>query len=80
MKEILVIGPGCYRCQKLYENVEAAVKELGIECEIYKVSDPAAIAGFGIMMTPALVVDGNTEAMGKLLSVSEVKKILEKEK
>lgn len=80
MKEILVLGPGCYRCQKLHESVQQAVRELGIECEIYKISDPAAIAGFGVMITPALIVDGKVEALGKMLSVEQVKKILEKKK
>lgn len=76
MKEILILGSGCYRCQKLHENVEAAVKDLGIECEIFKVSDPAAIAGFGVMYTPALLIDGEIKAVGKLLSVQQIKDIL----
>jgi small redox-active disulfide protein 2 len=76
MKEILVLGPGCYRCQKLHESVETAVKELNLECQIFKVTDPAAIAGFGIMQTPALIIDGEMKAMGKMLSVDQVKKLL----
>lgn len=78
LKEILVLGPGCYRCQKLHESVEAAVKELGIECEIFKVTDPAAIAGFGVMQTPALIIDGELKTVGKMLTTEQVKSILGK--
>ena len=76
MKEILVLGPGCHRCVKLHENVEAAAKELGIECEIYKVTDPSAIAGFGVMQTPALIVDGDVKAAGNILTVPQIVEIL----
>jgi small redox-active disulfide protein 2 len=78
MKEILILGPGCYRCRTLHENVEAAVKELGIECRVYKVTDPAAIAGFGVMSTPALIIDGELKTAGKMLSMEQVKEILGK--
>jgi small redox-active disulfide protein 2 len=76
MKNILVLGPGCARCNMLHRNVESAVKELGIECEIFMVSDPAAIAGFGIMSTPALIIDGELKVAGKLPAIDRLKKIL----
>ncbi|MCX6645320.1 MAG: thioredoxin family protein [bacterium] len=76
MKEILILGPGCYRCQKLYDDVQAAVKEIDIECEVIKVTDIAAIAGFGVMQTPALIIDGELKAAGKLLSKDKIKELL----
>jgi small redox-active disulfide protein 2 len=76
MKNILVLGSGCSRCNMLHRNVESAVKELGIECEIFMVSDPAAIAGFGIMSTPALIIDGELKVAGKLPAIDRLKKIL----
>jgi len=76
-KEILVLGPGCYRCQKVRENAETAAKELGIEYEVIKVSDPGAIAGFGVMMTPGLIIDGTVKSSGKIPSVEEIKKMLQ---
>lgn len=78
MKEILVLGPGCNKCQKLHQHVIAAKEELGLDCEVIKVSDPAAIAGFGVMMTPSLMIDGELVASGKLLSVEQIKNLLEK--
>jgi small redox-active disulfide protein 2 len=77
MKEILVLGPGCYRCVKLYDEVMAAVKESNVECEVSKVTDIAAIAGFGVMQTPALVIDGQLKASGKLLTKDQIKKLIE---
>jgi small redox-active disulfide protein 2 len=76
MKEILVLGTGCYRCQKLEKDVREAAEEMGIECEILKVSDLNAIAGFGVMQTPALIVDGEIKAAGKLLTTDQLKKLL----
>jgi len=76
MKEIMILGTGCYRCKKLHENVETAVKELGAECEIFKVSDPAAIAGFGVMQTPALIIDGELKASGKVLTPKQIKTLI----
>jgi len=78
MKNILVIGAGCTRCNMLHEIVESAAKELGIECEIRMVSDPAAIAGFGIMSTPALIIDGELKLAGKLPTIDKLKEMLSK--
>lgn len=71
-----VLGPGCKRCHTLEENVRAAVREMGIEAEVAKVSDINEIAARGVLMTPGLAIDGETVASGHLLSVSQVKKIL----
>ena len=75
-KQILVLGIGCYRCQKLEGDVRAVAKEMNLECEIMKVSDPGAIAGFGVMQTPALIIDGELKSAGKLLSKEKIKEML----
>jgi len=76
MKKIQVLGPGCARCKKLAERTEQAAKELGIDCEIEKVTDITQIIDFGVVMTPGLVVDGVVKTAGKVPSVEEVKKLL----
>ena len=77
MTKILILGTGCPKCKQLAANAEAAARELGIQYEIYKVTDINEIMKFGIMMTPALAVDGEVKAVGKVLSVGEIKKLLE---
>ena len=74
--KLQILGTGCPKCRKLAENAEAAAKELGIEYEIEKVTDLGKIAGYGVMITPALAIDGDVKSAGKALSVDEVKKIL----
>ena len=76
MKKIQILGVGCPKCKKLTENVESAASELGIEYEIEKVTDIDEIMKFGVMMTPALAVDGEVKSVGKVLSGEEVKKHL----
>jgi small redox-active disulfide protein 2 len=76
MKKIQILGTGCPKCKKLAENAEAAAKELGIEFEIEKVTDINEIMKFGVMMTPALAVDGEVKVVGKVLSQDEIKKML----
>ena len=76
MKKIQVLGPGCAKCKKLAEHTEQAAKELGIDCEIEKVTDITQIINFGVVMTPGLVVDGIVKTAGKVPSVEEVKKLL----
>ena len=76
MKKIQILGTGCPKCKKLAENAEAAAKELGIEFEIEKVTDINEIMKFGVMVTPALAVDGEVKVVGKVLSPDEIKKIL----
>ena len=76
MKKIQVLGTGCPKCKKLAENAEAAAKELGIDFELHKVTDITEILDFGVMMTPALAVDGEVKAMGKVLSPEAIKEML----
>ncbi len=78
MKKIQILGTGCPKCKKLVENAEAAAKELGIEFEIEKVTDINEIMKFGVMMTPALVVDGDVKVVGKLPSPDEINRMLAK--
>jgi small redox-active disulfide protein 2 len=76
MKKIQILGVGCPKCKKLAENVEAAIKELGAEYEIEKVTEINEIMQFGVMMTPALAIDGNVTVVGKVSSVEEIKRML----
>jgi len=76
MKRIQILGTGCPKCRKLAENAEAAAKALGIAYTIEKVTDIDRIMGFGVMMTPALVVDGQVKAAGKVPSADEIRKML----
>ena len=75
MKKIQILGTGCPKCRKLTENAEQAVKAAGAECEIEKVTDINAIMDFGVMMTPALAIDGEVKVAGKVLSVPEIEKL-----
>lgn len=77
MKKIQILGTGCPKCKKLAENAEAAAKHLEIEYEIQKVTDINEITKFGVMMTPALAVDGQVKIVGKVASPDEIKDILQ---
>lgn len=77
MKKLQILGTGCPKCKKLTENAETAAKELNIEYEIEKVSDINDIMNFGVMMTPALAVDGEVKVVGKVASVDEIKELLQ---
>ena len=74
--QILVIGPGCSRCKTLLQHTEEAVKELGVTAEINKVTDLKQIMALGVMMTPALAVNGTIKLAGRVPSVDEIKKVL----
>lgn len=76
MKLIQVLGTGCAKCAKLKENAEQAVQELGIEASVEKIEDINVITGFGVMMTPALAIDGEVKLVGKLASPEEIKALL----
>jgi len=73
---IKVLGSGCDKCKKLEANVKEAVSALGIEATIEKVEDFKAIMAYGVMQTPALVIDEKVKSVGKILSVEDVKKQL----
>jgi small redox-active disulfide protein 2 len=76
MKTLQILGTGCPKCKKLAETTEEAAKSLGLEYRMEKVTDIRAIVGFGVMMTPALAVDGIVKVSGKVPSAEEMKKIL----
>jgi small redox-active disulfide protein 2 len=76
MKKIEILGTGCQKCIKLAKNAEEAVKGVGEEYEIEKITDLTKIMGYGVMMTPGLVVDGKVVSVGKVLSPDEIKKLL----
>jgi len=71
-----ILGPGCPKCRKLAEVTEETAKKLGLEYRMEKITDIQAIIGFGVMMTPALAVDGVVKVSGKVPSAEEIRKIL----
>lgn len=76
MKTIQILGTGCPKCKLLFANAEAAVKSAGIEARVEKIERIADIMKFGVMSTPALVVDGAVKSVGKVLSPDEIRKHL----
>jgi len=76
MRKIQILGTGCPKCKKLAENTETAAKELGVDYEMEKVTDLNAIMAFGVMMTPALAVDGVVKVVGKVPEPADIKKLL----
>jgi small redox-active disulfide protein 2 len=74
--KLQVLGTGCPKCRRLGENAQAAAKELGLDVELEKVTDLNEIMGFGVMMTPALAVDGTVKVVGKVPDVEEIKALL----
>lgn len=77
MKKIQILGTGCPKCLALGENAKVAAEELDIACGFEKVSDINDIMAFGVMMTPALAVDGEVKIVGKLATVDEIKAVLQ---
>ena len=75
--QLLVIGPGCAKCKTLAQFTEQAAKELGLSYELNKVTDLKQIMALGVMMTPALAVNGTIKVVGKVPSVPEIKTILQ---
>jgi len=76
MKKIQILGAGCPKCKKLAECAEQAAKERGIEYELEKVTQIKDIMKFGVMTTPALVVDGTVKVAGKVPTVEQIKEML----
>jgi small redox-active disulfide protein 2 len=70
--EIKVLGPGCAKCHQTEDIVKAAVAEAGIDADIEKVTDMMKIAGYGVMGTPAVVVDGEVKSVGKVPKKQDV--------
>ena len=72
--KIEILGMGCPKCKKLYENAQAAVKELNVQAEVVKVEDIQKIMDYGLMSTPAIAIDGEVKAAGRIPAPDEIKK------
>jgi len=75
--KIEILGTGCAKCQKLEKNAIKAVEDLGIDADVVKVEDLSEITSRGVMMTPALAIDGETKIKGQIWSPEKIKKLLE---
>lgn len=75
--KIEVLGPGCAKCEAAEKNVEEAVRDLGLDAQIKKVTDIKEIASYGVLGTPAVVVDGQVRVVGKVPMVEEIKEWLQ---
>lgn len=78
MVKIEVMGTGCAKCKSLLKNVQKAVEESGTDAEIIKVDSIQEIMDRGVMMTPALYIDGKSVMMGRTATVEEIKRLLKK--
>ncbi len=74
--KIEILGTGCMKCKRLAKNVEKAVAEMNLSADIQKVEDITEIMDKGIMLTPALIVDGELKVSGRVADVAEIKRIL----
>lgn len=79
MRLVQVLGTGCPKCHKLEELTRQAAREAKVECEILKVSDIQAIMNMGVMITPALAVDGVVRVSGRVPALEEIKRIIQSE-
>jgi len=75
--EIVILGPGCYSCNKLEQDVMAVLSETGIQANLNHISDPQLMAQYGILPTPALVINGKVKSAGRAVSKPMIKKWLE---
>ena len=76
MKKLQILGTGCAKCNELADKTVEAAKELGIDYELVKVSDINEIISFGVMMTPAIAVDGEVKVTGKVPGIDEIKELI----
>ena len=76
MKLIQILGTGCAKCDKLKLNAEEAITQSGTEAMVEKITDITQITSFGVMMTPALAIDGEVKLVGKVSSPEEIAKLL----
>ena len=76
--EIKVLGPGCPRCQQTENNVKEVLTEIGVQASIEKVTDAMKIAGYGVMGTPAVVIDGEVKSVGKIPNKEDIKSWIQK--
>lgn len=72
MRRVQVLGTGCPKCEKLRENAEEAARLAGVEVLVERISDIGQILAMDVLMTPALVIDGEVRSVGKLLSPQEI--------
>jgi small redox-active disulfide protein 2 len=70
--KIEILGTGCPKCQKLYQTAEEAVKKAGVQAEIVKITKISEISSYGVMITPALAIDGTVKISGKIPSIDEI--------
>ncbi len=77
MKLLQVLGTGCPKCRKLEELTRQAASEINLECEVLKISEISAIMSMGVMITPALAVDGVVKVSGRVPSLDELKRIIQ---
>jgi small redox-active disulfide protein 2 len=77
MKKIQILGTGCPKCQKLSDNAKAAADQLGLDYQIEKITDLSEITRFGVMITPALAVDGKVISTGRVLDVNAIKPLIQ---
>jgi len=75
--KIEILGTGCPRCKLLENNLKKALEETRKQAEVVKVTDIQKIVSYGIMSTPAIVIDGEVKAYGKVSSIEEIKKMIE---
>ena len=75
--KVQILGRGCPKCEKLVANAKKAVGELGIDAQVEKVQDVKEITRFGVMITPALAIDGKVKCSGEIAPVEKIKKWLQ---
>lgn len=80
LESIQILGTGCKTCHRQYENVKDAVHNLGLTVAVDYITDMEKVMEYGVMAMPAIVIDGNIAVSGKLLSVRDVEKLLQKER
>ncbi len=76
MKTIQILGTGCAKCNRLADTADAAARELGLDYRLEKITDMMRFADFGVMLTPALAVDGEVKVAGKVPAKDELKRLL----
>lgn len=77
---VQILGTGCQKCKQLEANAQEAVTQIGLEAKIEKVTDIDEIMNMGVMLTPALVIDGEVRSVGKVLTVDQIVAQLQGEK
>lgn len=77
MKTIQILGSGCSKCHRLEENARQAADAIGLDYQVEKITDVTRFADFGVMMTPAMAVDGEVKVSGRVPSIEELKQLLQ---